>query len=103
MNPGLNIWKCRGCGKLYFPERFLCAACGSPDFDRAEVNEGRAEEVTIVSHVIGQESWKPRPIVTVKVDDGPRILAGGLEEISEGDRVEIFHEEAVPYVKRRAG
>jgi uncharacterized OB-fold protein len=99
MTPGLTIWTCRSCGAAYFPERLVCAACGGAEFDTALSHDGIVEEITVVSHVIGQDEWKPRPIATVRLAEGPRILAGAIDDISQGNAVKVFSADLVPYVR----
>jgi uncharacterized OB-fold protein len=99
MTPGLTTWRCRSCGASYFPERLICPVCGGAQFDTVTAHDGRVEEITIVSHVIGQESWSPRPIATVLLAEGPRVLAGTLGEIASGAAVKVFSEDLVPYVQ----
>jgi uncharacterized OB-fold protein len=102
MTPGLTVWKCQNCGAAYFPERYLCSACGSDRMTTATAMEGTVEETTTVRHVIGQPDWQPRRIATVKTDDGPRILAGLLDESGPDDRVVLLQEEGAPHARRKA-
>ena len=101
MTAGLTAWKCRNCGAIYFPERYLCAACGGHDIVTTSVTEGIVEDMTVVRHVIGQADWQPRPIATVKIDSGARILAGLLDDAGPDDRVTLFEEDGAPYARRR--
>jgi|SRR5690606_14915900 len=100
MTPGLNAWKCRNCGAVYFPERYLCAQCGGHDFETVSVAGGVIEDMTVVRHVIGQKDWQPKPIATVLIDGGARVLAGVLDEAGPQDRVALFEEEQAPYVRK---
>jgi len=99
MIAGLTAWKCAECGAVYFPERYLCAACGGDNIVNTTVNGGVVEDVTTVHHVIGQPDWQPRPIATVEIDGGARILAGLLDDAGPGSRVELFEEEGAPYAR----
>ena len=45
MSEGLNAWTCKGCGAVYFPERYLCVKCGSPDFETVLVEGPRTPDV----------------------------------------------------------
>ena len=102
MTPGLNAWKCAECGAVYFPERYLCAKCGGHEFAIVNVAEGVIEDMTIVRHVLGQADWQPKPIATVLIDGGARILAGVLDDSGPNDRVALSEEEQAPYVRRKA-
>jgi uncharacterized OB-fold protein len=93
MSGGLTAWKCADCGAVYFPERYLCAACGGHDIGATTVKEGVVEDMTTVRHVIGQPDWQPRPIATVNIDGGARILAGLLDDTGPNDRVTLFEED----------
>lgn len=100
MSEGLNAWTCKGCGAVYFPERYLCAKCGSPDFETVLVEGGVIEDMTVVRHVIGQKDWQPKPIATVLIDGGARILAGVTDDAQPGDRVRLSQDEQAPYARR---
>ena len=100
MTPGLTAWQCASCGVVYFPERYLCAACGGHTFETTTVAEGVIEDMTVVRHVIGQKDWKPTPIATVLIDGGARILAGVLDDAGPSDRVSLAQDEGAPYVRR---
>jgi uncharacterized OB-fold protein len=102
MNLGLKIWFCRDCGHAYFPERLICAECGGAEFDAGASERGEVEDITVINHVIGQENWTPRPIATIRLDEGPRILAGAIGEIAIGDAVSVQSDDLVPYVARQA-
>jgi len=101
MTPGLNAWKCKSCGAVYFPERYLCADCGGHIFEATIVEEGVIEDMTMVRHVLGQKDWQPKPIATVLIDGGARILAGVLDGSGPNDRVSLAQEESAPYVQRK--
>ena len=103
MTSGLTAWKCTTCGAVYFPERFLCAACGGHHLETTTVTEGVIEDMTMVRHVIGQTDWQPKPIATVRIDGGARILAGVLDEAGPDDRVLLTQDDGAPYVRRNAG
>ena len=102
MTPGLSAWKCKTCGAVYFPERFLCAKCGGHAFETVTVAEGVIEDMTMVRHVLGQKDWQPKPIATVLIDGGARILAGVLDDSGPNDRVVLAEEERAPYVRWKA-
>lgn len=100
MTPGLPIWVCKNCGAGYFPERLICPACGAGEFVSGEARNGHVEDITVVTHVLGQENWKPRTLATVRLECGQRIIAGAIGEIAPGDAVTLENENLVPYVRR---
>jgi uncharacterized OB-fold protein len=102
MTPGLNAWKCGSCGAVYFPERYLCPKCGGHEFETVNVAEGVIEDMTIVRHVLGQKDWQPKPIATVLIDGGARILAGVTDDAGPSDRVLLSQVELAPYVRRKS-
>ena len=55
----------------------------------------------MVRHVLGQKDWQPKPIATVLIDGGARILAGVLDGSGPNDRVSLAQEESAPYVQRK--
>ena len=85
MTQGLSVWICRGCNASYFPERLICPSCGSGEFGISEIDGGQVEDVTVVTHVLGQENWQPRTLATVRIEGGQRIIAGTIGEIAVGD------------------
>jgi uncharacterized OB-fold protein len=102
MTAGLTAWKCQDCDAVYFPERYLCPACGGNQLATTTVSEGVVEDMTTVRHVIGQPDWQPRPIATVKIDGGARILAGVIDDAGPNDRVTLSQENGAPYARRKA-
>jgi uncharacterized OB-fold protein len=100
MTPGLKAWKCADCGAVYFPERFLCRNCGGHRIETVTVEGGVIEDMTVVRHVVGQKDWQPKPIATVLIDGGARILAGVMDDAKPGDRVMLSQEEQAPYARR---
>lgn len=101
MTAGLTAWQCQDCGAVYFPERYLCPACGGHRMDTITVEEGVVEDMTTVRHVIGQPDWQPRPIATINIDGGARVLAGLLDDAEVNDRVTLSQEDGAPYARRK--
>jgi uncharacterized OB-fold protein len=103
MKPGLEIWRCAGCGHAMFPERVMCPRCHGGDFVRATARTAVVEEVSTIHHMIGQENWRPRRIASVLTDAGCRITAGLLDEAGEGEEIELSEENGAPFGRRGAG
>jgi len=103
MSAGVCIWQCKGCGTKVFPQRLLCPHCHGAAFDEERVHEGVVEELSVIRHMIGQESWQPRRIANVRTKDGPMMTVGLRDEAGEGAVVELFQEEGGPFGRRKTG
>ncbi len=45
----LEAVRCKGCGKIHFPPRLVCASCGARDFEKHILpNEGKIVTYTII-------------------------------------------------------
>jgi uncharacterized OB-fold protein len=45
----LEAVKCRGCGKVWFPPRLVCAECGKKAFEQVKLaGEGKVETFTVI-------------------------------------------------------
>ena len=97
MSEGVGIWRCTGCGATVFPQRLLCPHCHGPEFDAVRVHEGVVEEVAVIRHMIGQESWQARRIANVRTRGGPSITVGLRDESGRGTVVELTQEEGAPF------
>jgi len=80
MTSGVSIWRCKGCGVAYFPQRLLCPRCHGHAWDADRVREGTVEEISIIRHMIGETDWKPRRIASVRTSDGQLITVGPRDE-----------------------
>ena len=71
----LEAAKCKKCGKLFFPPRLVCAACGSKGFDKTKLSETG----TIVSYTMIRvapadfATQVPYAIAIVESDNGVRL------------------------------
>jgi uncharacterized OB-fold protein len=68
--------KCKKCGKVCFPLRIVCPACGAREFDKIQINtSGTVETYTVIrvapAPFIDQA---PYPIAIVNLGDDVRIL-----------------------------
>ena len=97
MTPGLEIWRCAGCGARFFPERLLCPRCHSGTWARETVLTGTVEEVATIRHMLGQENWQPRRIASVRTASGVLITAGLLDDVGEGAAIDLFEEDGAPF------
>ena len=97
MSKGVGIWRCRGCGVGYFPERLLCPRCHGHEWAPDRVLEGVVEEVAVIRHMIGQADWQPRRIANVRTSDGQLITVGLRDESGPGTTIELFEEGTAPF------
>ena len=97
MSEGIGIWRCKGCGAAYFPERLLCAHCHGREFVADRVTEGVIEEITVVRHVLGQSDWGPRRLANVRTVNGPRMTVGLRDESGPGTIISLFEEGTAPF------
>ena len=71
----LEAAKCKKCGKLFFPPRLVCAACGSKGFDKTKLSENG----TIISYTMIRvapadfATQVPYAIAVVESDNGVRL------------------------------
>lgn len=89
---GIVIASCRGCGAGYFPPRLICPRCGARDWTEILVIGGVVEEVTTVRRAVGDAAREPTVLASVRLDDGPRIIAGIPGSLAPGDRVTLSSE-----------
>lgn len=75
----ITTQSCIKCRTLHFPFRLLCPACGYDEFTTVEKNVGMVEQVSVLNDgtVIG----------SVRVDEGPRIVARVGPHATVGARV----------------
>lgn len=72
----LELQRCSACGRFRHPPRYLCAGCGSPEWEWKPVS-GRGKVFSwTVTHRILDPAWGPGPYATlvVELEDGPRLL-----------------------------
>ena len=100
--PGVGIWRCRGCGVAYFPQRLLCPRCHGHEWDVDRVHDGTVEEISIIRHMIGETDWKPRRIASVRTSDGQLITVGLRDESEPGTVIELFEEGTAPFGRAKA-
>jgi len=86
--------RCKECGKVFFPPRFVCPACGSVKLEEYKLPErGKLVEYTVVyTAPKGYEVMTPYVIGIVELEDGVRVLAQitdvDVEDVKEGMEVE---------------
>ena len=97
MQPGVTIWRCKGCGVGFFPQRLLCPRCHGGEWEQDRVYEAVIEEVSTIRHMIGQADWTPRRIASVRTAEGLSFTVGLRDDSGPGAVVALFEEGAAPY------
>jgi uncharacterized OB-fold protein len=100
---GITIWRCKGCGARYFPQRLLCSRCRGHDFAEERAHEAVIEEVSVIRHMLGQENWQPRRIASVRIGDDLRITVGLTDESGPGDTIALYQDGTAPFGRGKLG
>ena len=91
----LEAAKCRGCGKVHFPPRVVCNACGSREFEPVRLKDGGKIATYTVIHVASSQfvAQVPFAVAVIELDDGVRIMAQYVdwepEELKTGQAVKL--------------
>jgi len=110
----LRYQLCRGCGRVQFYPRALCAGCGATSLEwRRSRGEGSIHTVTVVYRAPSPafRGDVPYAIALVDPDEGFRMMANVLgpdpESLAIGDRVRVVFETrgdlALPQFERSRG
>jgi len=73
----LEAGKCKSCGKIYFPARLVCKACGAREFEKVTLSrEGQLLSHTVI-HIAPAQFTDQVPYVVgvVELKEGVRLLA----------------------------
>jgi uncharacterized OB-fold protein len=84
----VSLRRCVVCGWHGFPLRIWCARCGHFELVDAPADEGVVEAVTTLRRGRGRTEAEPVPLATVRLDEGPRVVAR-LQSGSVGSRVRV--------------
>jgi uncharacterized OB-fold protein len=71
----LEAVQCKGCGKISFPPRRICAGCGSRDFDEARLSD-QGKIVTYTTIRVAPKDFEtqvPYNVAVVETDNGVRL------------------------------
>jgi uncharacterized OB-fold protein len=96
---GLTVGKCGQCGMLFFPRRLICRRCGSDALVDTRITEAVIEEVTTVSHVIGQAGGARRHLATARTPEGLHLIVGLETPLQAGARVNLTERGGAPFVR----
>jgi len=83
----VRVQVCERCGHRLFPARLACGRCGGSSLGDEPAGEGAVEGVVDVFRAPGAGD-RPR-VVLVRLDSGPRLLAGATAAVGPGDRVRV--------------
>lgn len=87
--------KCKKCGKIHFPPRLVCSACGAREFETTILDKTGTLETFTVIHIAptGFEDEAPYVVGIIKLDDGVKITAQVVDcetdKLGIGDRVRL--------------
>jgi uncharacterized OB-fold protein len=93
---GIPVQVCTACGSRFFPERLACSRCGSRRFTTAVVTEALVEEVTTVRRAPGGLAGGPVAIATVRLGEGPRVVARVRADTQAGETVHLALQGGAP-------
>ena len=88
------VWM--ACGHPAFPDRLLCPRCGGGDWRRKRVETGTVEEVTLVRRTPGHVYDTPVRLGSVRLADGPVVIARLDEGLERGSRARVDLEGGAP-------
>jgi uncharacterized OB-fold protein len=89
---GVLVAQCAGCGRLAFPAPLVCHRCGADSWQTSRIDTGVAEEVANVLHAVGGTS-EAVTVGSVRLDDGPLVVARVLGDIEPGQPVRVARTE----------
>lgn len=87
--------RCTGCGKIFFPPRLVCSACGSREFEPTKLAESGKLLTYTVIHTPPQPfvDQAPYAMGIVELDDGVRITGQVVDcdfsDLAVGKRVKL--------------
>jgi len=91
----LEVARCRGCGRLYFPPRQVCGSCKGREFDTEKLSEtGKIITYTTIRVAPKDfETQTPYNVAIIESDNGVRITAQVVdckpEDLEIGKRVKF--------------
>ena len=91
----LEASKCKGCGKVNFPPRLVCAKCKSREFETIKISdEGKILTYTVIrvgSDVFSRET--PYAIAIIETNDNVKLMAmvadTKVEDVKIGSKVKL--------------
>jgi uncharacterized OB-fold protein len=96
MSSGIPVQVCARCRRRFFPSRFACSTCGCRHFEIESVSEGRVEETTTLRRQPGGALPEPVVLTTIRLADGPRVIARLDSKMPAGTAVQVRIENGAP-------
>ena len=87
----LRLQSCNSCGKVYFPPRPFCPACGSRDVVVMKAS-GRGRLFSyVINHLPTPGFEPPFAIAVVELDEGPRLMSNivGCPQTPEALKIDM--------------
>ena len=95
-NSQLIVVKCKNCGKLYVPPKYMCTECENSEFEEVNLSGKGKITTTIRTAPLGFEDQAPYEVVIIRLDEGINVPARIVS--SEGKKSKIDDE--VSFVKK---
>jgi uncharacterized OB-fold protein len=104
----LTVVKCKGCGQLLVPPKYMCPECGNSEFTEVALS-GNGQILTYTTirvPPLGFEDQVPYDIAVLQLDEGikltARIATQGEERPKIGDKVSFINKDRGAYWFRLA-
>ena len=86
--------KCKACGRVYFPRRWICPNCGSNEIEEYQLKHKGKVVMSSISYsvMVGWEESSPMQGAAIEIEDGPTIAAEiveSQEELQPGTEVRM--------------
>jgi uncharacterized OB-fold protein len=98
----LEAVQCKGCGKISFPPRRICAGCGSREFDKARLSD-QGKIITYTTIRVAPKDFEtqvPYSVAVVETDNGVRLTTQvvdcGPDDLAIGKRVKFVFRKLFP-------
>ena len=75
----LRLQRCGGCGKVYFPPRHFCPACGSTEVSVIRASGRATLHSYVISHLPAPGFEPPYAIAVALLEEGPKMMCNILE------------------------
>jgi uncharacterized protein len=94
----LLVAVCESCGRAAFPRRVLCPDCGGGAWSARPAGGGTLEETTVLRRIPGADV-EPVAIGSVRLDEGPVVVARLEGDLGPGQRVALADDAGAPVAR----